>query len=112
VSQILAHGETKSSVRFRDIQVDVRVVEADAWGAALQYFTGSKQHNIRVRELAQRRGLKVSEYGVFEEQGDRRVSGCVEEEVYQAVGFPGSRLSCARTPGRSRPRSRAACPSR
>jgi DNA polymerase (family 10) len=88
VSQILAHGDTKSSVRFRDIQVDVRVVEADAWGAALQYFTGSKQHNIRVRELAQRRGLKVSEYGVFEEQGDRRVGGRLEEEIYQSVGLP------------------------
>jgi DNA polymerase (family X) len=88
VAEVLARGETKSSVRLREIQVDLRVVEAESFGAALQYFTGSKQHNIRVRELAQRRGLKVSEYGVFEEATDRRVAGATEEEVYAAVGLP------------------------
>jgi len=89
VTEILAHGETKSSVRLREgIQTDLRVVEPESFGAALQYFTGSKQHNIRVRELAQRRGLKVSEYGVFEEQANRRVAGKTEEEVYAAVGLP------------------------
>lgn len=87
VAEVLAHGDTKSSVRLRDIQVDLRVVEPEAFGAALQYFTGSKQHNIRVRELAQRRGLKLSEYGVFDE-GNRRVAGATEAEVYQAVGLP------------------------
>jgi DNA polymerase (family 10) len=89
VAEVLAHGETKSSVRLREgIQADLRVVEPDSFGAALQYFTGSKQHNIRVRELAQRRGLKVSEYGVFEEQSNRRVAGATEEEVYAALGLP------------------------
>ena len=89
VTEIQAHGETKSSVRLREgIQTDLRVVEPESFGAALQYFTGSKQHNIRVRELAQRRGLKVSEYGVFEEQANRRVAGKTEEEVYAAVGLP------------------------
>jgi len=89
VAEVLAHGETKSSVRLREgIQTDLRVVEPESFGAALQYFTGSKQHNIRVRELAQRRGLKVSEYGVFEEQSNRRVAGKTEEEVYAAVGLP------------------------
>jgi len=89
VAEVLAHGETKSSVRLREgIQADLRVVEPESFGAALQYFTGSKQHNIRVRELAQRRGLKVSEYGVFEEQSNRRVAGKSEEEVYAAVGLP------------------------
>ncbi|MFB3819723.1 MAG: DNA polymerase/3'-5' exonuclease PolX [Candidatus Methylomirabilales bacterium] len=87
VAEVLAQGETKSSVRLRDIQVDLRVVEPEAFGAALQYFTGSKQHNIRVRELAQRRGLKLSEYGVFDE-AERRVAGATEAEVYQAVGLP------------------------
>jgi DNA polymerase (family X) len=89
VAEVLAHGETKSSVRLREgIQTDLRVVEPESFGAALQYFTGSKQHNIRVRELAQRRGLKVNEYGVLEEQSNRRVAGETEEEVYAAVGLP------------------------
>ncbi|MBI2000798.1 MAG: DNA polymerase/3'-5' exonuclease PolX [candidate division NC10 bacterium] len=89
VAEVLAHGETKSSVRLREnIQVDLRVVEPDCFGAALQYFTGSKQHNIRVRELAQRNGLKVNEYGVFNETTNRRVAGRIEEEVYGTVGLP------------------------
>lgn len=89
VAEVLAHGDTKSSVRLNEnIQVDLRVVEPECFGAALQYFTGSKQHNIRVRELAQRKGLKVSEYGVFNEKTDRRVAGRTEEEVYRAVGLP------------------------
>jgi DNA polymerase (family 10) len=88
VAEILARGETKSSVRLREgIQVDLRVVEPACFGAALQYFTGSKQHNIRVRELAQRRGLKVNEYGVFDERTERRVAGATEEDVYAAVGL-------------------------
>lgn len=89
VAEVLARGETKSSVRLKEtIQVDLRVVDPDCFGAALQYFTGSKQHNIRVRELAQRKGLKVSEYGVFREKSDRRVAGVTEDEVYRAVGLP------------------------
>jgi DNA polymerase (family 10) len=89
VAEVLAHGETKSSIRLREnIAVDLRVVEPDCFGAALQYFTGSKQHNIRVRELAQRKGLKVSEYGVFNEKADRRIAGKTEAEVYKAVGLP------------------------
>ena len=89
VAEVLAHGETKSSVRLREgIQADLRVVDPACFGAALQYFTGSKQHNIRVRELAQRQGLKVNEYGVFDERTNRRVAGATEEEVYRAVGLP------------------------
>ena len=89
VAEVVAHGETKSSVRLREsIAVDLRVVEPDCFGAALLYFTGSKQHNIRVRELAQRKGLKVSEYGVFNEKTNRRVAGKTEAEVYRAVGLP------------------------
>ena len=88
-AEVLAHGETKSSVRLREnIQVDLRVVEPDCFGAALQYFTGSKQHNIRVRELAQRKRLKISEYGVFNEKTGRLVAGKTEAEVYEAVGLP------------------------
>ncbi len=89
VAEVLAHGETKSSVRLREnIAVDLRVVEPDCFGAALQYFTGSKQHNIRLRELAQRKELKVSEYGVFDEKTNQRVAGKTEAEVYRAVGLP------------------------
>lgn len=89
VAEVLAHGETKSSVRLKEtIQVDLRVVDPDCFGAALQYFTGSKQHNIRVRELAQREGLKINEYGVFHERSNKRMAGATEEEVYRAVGLP------------------------
>ena len=89
VAEVLAHGETKSSVRLREgIHADLRVVEPECFGAALQYFTGSKQHNIRIRELAQRQGLKINEYGVFDEKKDRRVGGATEEDVYRAVGLP------------------------
>jgi len=88
VAKVLARGDTKSSVQLRELQVDLRVVEADSFGAALQYFTGSKQHNIRVRELAQRHKLKLSEYGLFDEESGRRVAGATEEEVYAAVGLP------------------------
>lgn len=89
VAEVLLRGETKTSLRLREaIQVDLRVVEPACYGAALQYFSGSKQHNIRVRELAQRQGLRVSEYGVFDERTERRLAGETEEEVYRAVGLP------------------------
>lgn len=86
VQQVLAHGETKSSARLRSgLQVDVRVVPAESFGAALQYFTGSKEHNIAVRKIAQSKGLKVNEYGVM--RGDERIAGRTEEEVYGALGL-------------------------
>jgi DNA polymerase (family 10) len=89
VAEVLAHGETKATVRHREgIQMDLRVVEPECFGAALQYFTGSKDHNIRVRELASRKGLKVSEYGVFNEASGKRIAGATEEEVYKAIGLP------------------------
>jgi DNA polymerase (family 10) len=88
VASVLARGETKSSIRHREnLQVDLRVVEPEAFGAALQYFTGSKNHNVKLRELAVRKKLKISEYGVFDESG-RRVAGRTEAEVYAAVGLP------------------------
>ncbi|MBC7105395.1 MAG: DNA polymerase/3'-5' exonuclease PolX, partial [Firmicutes bacterium] len=87
VREVLARGNTKASVLTADgLQVDVRVVERESFGAALCYFTGSKAHNIRVRELAVRRGLKINEYGVF--RGAERIAGREEEEVYAAVGLP------------------------
>ncbi|RLG11060.1 DNA polymerase/3'-5' exonuclease PolX [Candidatus Pacearchaeota archaeon] len=87
VEEVIAFGETKTSVRLKTgIQMDVRVVEPDSWGAALAYFTGSKAHNIRVRELALEKGLKINEYGVF--KGDIKIAGKTEEEVYASVGLP------------------------
>jgi DNA polymerase (family X) len=87
-ASVLARGGTKASIRHREgVQVDLRVVEPDAFGAALQYFTGSKHHNVRLRELAVRRKLKISEYGVFDDTA-RRVAGRTEDEVYAAVGLP------------------------
>jgi DNA polymerase (family 10) len=89
VAEILEQGPTKASVRHREgIQVDLRVVEPATFGAALQYFTGSKEHNIRIREMAVKKHLKISEYGVFREPGGRRIAGATEEEVYAAVGLP------------------------
>jgi DNA polymerase (family 10) len=81
VQEVLARGETKASVRLRGgPQVDLRVVAPEEYGAALLYFTGSKQHNIELRKLAQARDLKLSEYGLF--HGERRVAGRTEAEVY------------------------------
>lgn len=87
VEEILAHGATKGSVRLAcKLQVDVRVVPEDSYGAALQYFTGSKTHSVALRQLAQQRGLRLNEYGLF--QRDRSVAGATEESVYAAVGLP------------------------
>ena len=89
VAQVIARGETKSSIRTRDgLQVDVRVVRPEAWGAALQYFTGSKQHNVRTREIAVRAGLKLSEYGLFRADTDKLIVSKTEEEVYAKLGLP------------------------
>jgi len=87
VRQVLSRGETRASVVLQaGIQVDLRVVAEESYGAALHYFTGSKAHNIALRRLAQERGLKVNEYGVF--RGAERIAGETEESVYAAVGLP------------------------
>ena len=89
VATVLERGTTKAAIRHREgIQVDLRVVEPECHGAALIYFTGSKQHNIRIREMGMKRGLKISEYGVVREKSGRRIAGASEEEVYAAVGLP------------------------
>lgn len=88
VSQVLAAGPTKTSVRLRGgLQVDLRVLAPESFGAALHYFTGSKSHNIAVRTRAVRLGIKLSEYGVFDRKG-RRLGGATEDEVFRAVGLP------------------------
>ncbi len=89
VERVLARGETKSSVlTTKGLQVDLRVVEPAVWGAALQYFTGSKAHNIRTREIAVRKGLKLSEYGLFRARTGELIVAETEEEVYEHLGLP------------------------
>jgi DNA polymerase (family X) len=87
--RVLAKGETKTSiVTTKGLQVDLRVVPPDVWGAALQYFTGSKAHNIRTREIAVRKKLKLSEYGLFEAATGELIVAETEEEVYERLGLP------------------------
>jgi DNA polymerase (family X) len=89
VEEVIGSGETKTSVRTtKGLQVDVRVVPPGVWGAALQYFTGSKAHNIRTREIAVRKGLKLSEYGLFTAEDEQLIVAETEEEVYERLGLP------------------------
>ena len=86
VKEILASGETRASVIVEGgVQIDLRVVDEDSYGAALQYFTGSKGHNIHLRGIARTRGIKINEYGVF--KGEKRIGGMDEEDVYRILGM-------------------------
>ncbi len=87
IRKVLAQGDTKAAVILRlGIQVDLRVVPQESYGAALHYFTGSKAHNIAIRQLGVKKGLKINEYGVF--KGDDRIAGATEAEVYRMVDLP------------------------
>jgi len=92
VQQILAAGKTKASVHFTDpeicsdiVQVDLRIVSAESTGSALQYFTGSKYHNIHLRDIAVKKKLKLNEYGLF--KGKKQIAGKTEHEIYKALGM-------------------------
>jgi DNA polymerase (family 10) len=88
VQKVLAHGTTKSSVLMADnLQVDLRAVDPESFGAASQYFTGSKAHNIALRNRALKLGLTINEYGVFRETTGEKVAGETEEGVYEVVGL-------------------------
>ena len=88
VERVLAHGTTKSSVQlWGGFQADLRVVPRESLGAALQYFTGSKTHNIALRDRAIQRGLKLNEYGLFTTESDERIAGDDEAGVYEALGL-------------------------
>lgn len=87
VRQVVSKGQTRSTVVLRSgLQVDLRVVPGVSYGAAMHYFTGSKAHNIACRKRAIARDLKLNEYGVFD--GQKRIAGKTEEEVYAAIGLP------------------------
>ncbi|WP_055482318.1 DNA polymerase/3'-5' exonuclease PolX [Sphaerimonospora mesophila] len=87
VTEVIAKGERKTSVRTdRGLQVDLRLVPDESWGAAMIYFTGSKEHNVRIREMAVKKGWKLSEYGLFDGDG-RLIAAETEEDVYDALGM-------------------------
>ena len=99
--KFLAHGPTRTTVVLRSgLQVDVRAVPEQSYGAALLYFTGSKAHNIALRAIANEHEWKLNEYGLF--SGKRRIAGATEEEVYKSSGWLTFRRKCARTAARSR----------
>lgn len=88
VTEVLASGGTKASIVLRrGLQADLRVLEDDAFGAALQYFTGSKEHNVVLRERAKRMGFKINEYGLFRVKDDKKVAGKEEKEIYRLLGL-------------------------
>ncbi|HAM39235.1 MAG TPA: DNA polymerase/3'-5' exonuclease PolX [Elusimicrobia bacterium] len=87
-TQVLAKGETKSSIlTFENVQVDLRIVKENEYGSALQYFTGSQQHNIALRGLAKDVGYKINEYGIFDTKTNKKVGGLTEEEIYNKLGL-------------------------
>jgi DNA polymerase (family 10) len=87
IEKVWAKGPTKSSVHLaRGFDVDLRVVKEESFGSALQYFTGSKEHNVATRRIAISKGLKLNEYGVY--RGSKQIAGKTEEEVYRAIGLP------------------------
>ncbi len=88
VKEVVMSGETKTTVSLNDgMHVDLRVVEPGSFGAAMQYFTGSKSHNVALRKRAKKKGLKISEYGVFEDKTNKSIAGKTEKDVYRAVGL-------------------------
>ncbi|MEK6968416.1 MAG: DNA polymerase/3'-5' exonuclease PolX [Nanoarchaeota archaeon] len=88
VDRILAKGDTKSSVILRNgKQVDLRVLDDKSFGSALQYFTGNKDHNVKLRTIAIKKGLKLSEYGLFRKKDNKLIAGKTEQEVYESVGL-------------------------
>ena len=87
-AEVMASGPTKTSIRTAaGLQVDLRVVPLDCWGTALQYFTGSQAHNVAIREIAVRRKLRLSEYGLFDAESGERIVSHTEEEVYERLGL-------------------------
>lgn len=89
VHDVLGHGSNKASARWglEGLQVDVRAVPAESYGAAMQYFTGSKEHNVALRQRAQRMGLTLNEYGLFRVDTEQRVAGATEQEIYAALNL-------------------------
>lgn len=89
INSVVMKGSTKSSVVLKDgLQVDLRVVKDESFGAALQYFTGSKEHNVALRSIAIKKGFKLNEYGLFDKETEKYIVGKEEEEIYRKLGLP------------------------
>ena len=89
VQEVIGHGDTKASILGpRQQQVDLRAVPPESWGAALMYFTGSKQHNVKLREMGVRKGWRLNEYGLFDAATNEKLAGAEEEEIYRRFGLP------------------------
>src|SRR5438093_217585 len=94
IDTVLGRGDTKMSIRLGNgLQIDLRVVPKESFGAALQYFTGSKEHNVVLRGMAKAKGLKINEYGVYRLEGEKGeketyIAGATEESVYATLGLP------------------------
>ncbi len=87
-AEVIVAGPAKTSIRTTaGLQVDLRVVQPDCWGAALQYFTGSKEHNVRIREIAVRKKLRLSEYGLFDVESGALIVSSTEDEIYRRLGM-------------------------
>jgi DNA polymerase (family 10) len=88
-SKVMAKGDTKASIILKEshFQADLRIVEEEEWGAALQYFTGSKEHNIHLRKIAKEKGYKISEYGIFNIYNDTRKASKKEEDIYATLNM-------------------------
>ena len=88
VDQVILKGITKSSVILKEgTAIDLRVVPPESYGAALQYFTGSKEHNIELRNIAIKKGYKLSEYGLYLKESGKQIAGSSEEEIYKTLGL-------------------------
>lgn len=88
IEDVLVQGDTKTSIRMKNgIQADVRVVDAESWGSALMYFTGSKEHNVKLRQVAIDNGYKLNEYGLFQKETEDLVVSETEEEIYKKLGM-------------------------
>ena len=100
VHEVLGQGVNKASVQYglEGLQVDVRALPRESFGAAMQYFTGSKEHNVTLRTIAIKQGLTLNEYGLFTLDANARVAGETEEEIYERLGISGFLPNCARTP--------------
>lgn len=87
--EVLAKGDTKASIIHKESgkQIDLRMVNENEWGSALQYFTGSKEHNVHLRTIARNKGYKISEYGIFTIKNDKWIAGKTEEDIYNTLGF-------------------------
>ena len=87
--ETISKGDTKAAIALKNgLHVDLRVLDALSYGAAMQYFTGSKSHNVIIREMAKKKGLKINEYGVFDEKTGERLAGLTEADIYKHVGLP------------------------